>query len=132
MGSWAASAPDGLLKRELVGRLQEVSQFVGQEAFPSKPGPWIASTKAGSARTPKELKVAVPPLGNWVVFDGLPLNAQPPDLLMQLIEYFFVRDGAIGSDPTAYLRPAQVLKEAPLARIREIKAREGSVGKKDC
>jgi hypothetical protein len=66
-----------------------------------------------------------------VVFDGLPLNAQPPDLLMQLIEYFFVRDRVIGSDPAADIRPAQVLKEAPLARIREIKVREGSVGKKD-
>jgi hypothetical protein len=32
---------------------------------------------------------------------GLPLNSQPPDLLMQLIEFFFVRDGVMGSDPEA-------------------------------
>ena len=30
------------------------------------------------------------------MFDGLPLNSQPPDLLIQLIEYIFVRDGVIG------------------------------------
>ena len=131
MGQWAALALDGLLERELVSRRDEVSQFVGQEGFPSRPGPWIVPTKAGSTRMPKELDVAFPPSGNWVAFDGLPLNAQPPDLLMQLIEYFFVRDGVIGSDPTADIRPAQVLKEELLARIREIKAKDGSIGEKD-
>jgi hypothetical protein len=128
MGQWVALALDGLLKRELAGRMQEVSQFIGQEGFPSKPGPWIIPTKAGSARMPGELGVAFPPSGNWVAFHGLPLNAQPPDLLMQLIEYFFVRDGVIGTDPTADIRPAQVLKQELLARIREIKATDGSVG----
>jgi hypothetical protein len=131
MGPWAAPALDGLLKRELVSRREEVNQFIGQEGFPSKPGPWIIPTKAGTTRMPKELDVAFPPSGNSLTFDGLPLNSQPPDLLMQLIEYFFVRDGVIGSDPTANIRPAQVLKEELLARIREIKARDGSIGEKD-
>jgi hypothetical protein len=131
MGPWAAPALDGLLKRELVSRRVEVSQFVGQEGFPSKPGPWIVPTKAGTARMPKELDVAFPPSGNWLMFDGLPLNSQPPDLLMQLIEYIFVRDGVIGQEPGADIRPAPVLKLELLARIGEIKAQDGLVGDKD-
>jgi hypothetical protein len=126
-GSWAAPALDGLLKRELVSRREEVDQFVGQEGFPSKSGPWIIPTKAGTSRMPKELDVAFPPSGNWLTFDGLPLNSQPPDLLMQLIEYFFVRDGVIGPDPEADIRPTQVLKKELLARIDEIKTGDGSV-----
>jgi hypothetical protein len=131
MGQWAALALEGLLKRELVSRREEVTPFLRQEGFPSKPGPWIVPTKAGSTRMPGELDVAFPPSGNWVAFDGVPLNAQPPDLLMQLIEYFFVRDGVVSSDPMADIRPAQVLKEELLARIREIKATDGSVGAGD-
>jgi hypothetical protein len=88
MRPWAAPALDGLLKRELASRREDVSQFVGQEGLPSMPGPRIVPTKAGSTKMPEELDVAFPPSGNWVAFDGLPLNAQPPDLLMQLIEYF--------------------------------------------
>jgi hypothetical protein len=131
MGPWAAPALDGLLKRELVSRREEVGQFIGQEGFPNKPGPWIIPTKAGTTRMLKELDVAFPPSGNWLTFDGLPLNSQPPDLLMQLIEFFMVREGVISSDPEADIRPAQVLKEELLARIREIKTRDGSVGEKD-
>jgi hypothetical protein len=131
MAPWAAQALDGLLKRELISRRDEVSQFVGQEGFPSKPGPWIIPTEAGTTRMPKELDIGFPPSGNWLAFAGVPLNHQPPDLLMQLIEYFFVRDGVIGSDPEADIRPAQVLKEELLARFREIEARGGSVGAGD-
>jgi hypothetical protein len=132
MGPWATPALDGLLKRELVGRRQEVSQFIGQEGFPRKPGPWIIPTKAGTSRMPKELDVAFPPSGNWITFDGLPLKSRPPDLLMQLIEFFYGAGGrAIGSDPRANIRPAQVLKEELLTRIGEIKTRDGSVGGKD-
>ena len=72
-----------------------------------------------------------PPSGNWLAFDGLPLNSQPPDLLIQLIEYIFVRDGVIRQEPGADIRPAHVLKGELRARIREIKTRDGSVGEKD-
>jgi hypothetical protein len=128
MGPWAAPALDGLLRRELVSRREEVGQFVGQQGFPSKPGPWIIPTKAGTSRMPEELDVAFPPSGNWLTFDGLLLNSQPPDLLMQLIEFFFVRDGVMSSDPEAGVRPAPVLKKELLARIGEIKTSDGSVG----
>ncbi len=64
MGPWAVLALNGLLKRELVSRREGVSQFIGQEGFPSKPGPWIVPTKAGTARMLKELDVAFPPSGN--------------------------------------------------------------------
>jgi hypothetical protein len=131
MGPWAAPALDGLLRRELVSRREEVSQFIGQAGFPTKPGPWTIPTKTGTTRMPEELDVAFPPSGNWVAFDGLPLNAQPPDLLMQLIEYFFVRDGVMKVNPEADIRPAQGLKRELLARIREIKATDGSVGAGD-
>ena len=131
MGPWAAISLNGLLTRRLVSRLEEVTEFVGQQGLPSKPGPWVVPTKAGSTRMPGELDVAFPPSGNWVVFDGLPLNAQQPDLLMQLIEFFFVQDGVVGSDPEAEIRSAQVLKEELLARIGEIKATDWSVGGQD-
>ena len=127
MGLWAAPALDGLLKRELVSRREEVSQFIGQEGFPRKPGPWIIPTKAGTTRMPKELDVAFPPSGNL----GLPLNCQPPDLLMQLVEFFMVREGVMGSDPEADIRPARVPEKELVARIGEIKTRDGSVGEKD-
>ena len=76
----------------------------------------------------EELDIAFPPSGNWLTFDGLPLNSQPSDLLMQLIEYFFVRDGLMKVNPDADIRPARVLKEELLARIGEIKTSDGSVG----
>src|ERR1700758_847865 len=57
MGPWAAPALDGLLQRELISRREEVSQFIGQEGFPSKPGPWIVATKAGTTRMPNELDI---------------------------------------------------------------------------
>ena len=74
---------------------------------------------------PKELDVAFPPSGNGLTYGGVPLNQPPPDLLMQLIEYFFVRDGALNPDMTADIRPASVLKEELLARISEIKKTDG-------
>jgi hypothetical protein len=46
MGPWAAPALDGLLRRELVSRRGEVSQFIGQAGFPTKPGQWIIPTEA--------------------------------------------------------------------------------------
>jgi hypothetical protein len=77
---------------------------------------------------PEELGVAFPPSGNWLMFDGLPLNSQPSDLLMQLIEYFFVRDGLMQVNSDADIRPARVLKDELLARIDEIKTSAGSAG----
>jgi hypothetical protein len=109
MGPWAAIALEGLFKRGLVGRAEEVSQFIGQEGFPSKPGPWIVHSKAGARRMRKELDIAFPPSGNWLSFGGVPLNHQPPDLLMQLIEYFFVLNGVMKVDADADVRPAPVL-----------------------
>ena len=47
---------------------------------------------------------------------------------MQLIEYFFVRDGLMKVNPEADIRPAQVQKKELLARIGEIKTSDGSVG----
>ena len=125
MGPWAAISLDGLLKRGLVIRREDVSQVVGQPGFPSKPGPWIVPTRTGKIRMPKELDIAFPPSGNWLTYGGLPLNQQPPDLLVQLIEYFFIRDGALNPDKNADIRPAEVLKEELLARISEIKRTEG-------
>src|ERR1700722_15979328 len=55
MGPWAAAALAGLLKGGLASRREEVSKFIGQEGFPSKPGPWIIPTKAGTTRMPNEL-----------------------------------------------------------------------------
>jgi hypothetical protein len=131
MGPWAAPALDGLLKRKLVYRREEVSEFIGREGFPSKPGPWIIPTKAGTTRMPKELDIAFPPSGNWLTFADVPLNHQPPDLLMQLIEYFFVLNGVMKVYEEADIRPAPVLLEHLLARLAEIKTTEGPVNGKD-
>ncbi len=125
MGPWAAEALAGLLKRGLVSRREEVSEFIGQEGFPTKPGPWISATKAGKTRMPKELAIAFPPSGNWLSFAGVPLNFQPPDLLIQLIEYFFARDGATKADADADIRPAELLMGHLLDRLNEIKQRDG-------
>lgn len=125
MGPWAAPALDGLLKRKLVSRREEVSQFAGHEGFPSKPGPWIVPTEAGMNRMPRELDIAFPPSGNWLTYGGIPLNQQPPDLLMQLIEYFFVRDGVLNPEKNADIRLAEVLKQELLVRISEIKKTDG-------
>jgi hypothetical protein len=130
-GPWAAPALDGLLKRELVSRREEVSQFIGQEGFPSKPGPWIIPTKAGTTRMLKELDVAFPPSGTWLTYEGLPLNFQPPDLLMQLIEFFLVRDGVMKVDEETGVRQARHLKNDLLARIGEIKTTDGALREKD-
>jgi hypothetical protein len=127
MGPWAAKALDGLLKRELVSRREEVSQFIGQEGFPNKPGPWIIRTKAGTTRMPKELDIAFPPSGNWLTFADVPLNHRPPDLLMQLLEYFFVLNGVIKVDAEAEIRPAEVLLAHLLARLGEIKRTDGGL-----
>jgi hypothetical protein len=125
MGPWAAQALDRLLKRELVSRHEEVGQFIGQEAFPSKPGPWIIPTKAGTTRMPKELDVGFPPSGNWLTFADVPLNHQPPDLLMQLIEYFFVLNGVMKVNKETDVRPAPVLLAHLLTRLGEIKKTYG-------
>jgi hypothetical protein len=130
-GPWAAISLDGLLKRELVSRREEVSQFIGQEGFPSKPGPWIVPTEAGTTRMTEELDIGFPPSGNWLAFAGVPLNHQPPDLLMQLIEYFSVLNGNIKVDEEADVRPAPVLLGHLLARLGEIKTTDDSVGKGD-
>jgi hypothetical protein len=124
MGSWAGEALDGLLKRRLVGRLDEVSQFIGKVGVPIKPAPWIIPTKAGIAAMAKEQDVAFPPSGNWLIFEGVLLNPQPPDLLMQLIEYIFVRDGLMPA-ADAVIRPVRDLEKDLLARLSEIKTRDG-------
>lgn len=131
MGPWATQALDGLLKRELVRRREEVGEFIGQEGFPSKPGPWIIPTKVGTTRMPEELDVAFPPSGTWLTYEGLPLNFQPPDLLMQLIEFFLARDGVMKANASETdIRPARLLKKDLLGRIGEIKTMDGSVGEK--
>lgn len=124
MGSWAGEALDGLLKRRLVGRIDDVSQFVGKVGVPIKPAPWISPTKAGTAAMAKEQDVAFPPSGNWLIMEGVLLNPQPPDLLMQLIEYIFVRDGLMPGDD-ADIRPVRELEKDLLARLGEIKTRDG-------
>ncbi len=129
MGPWAAQALEGLLKRELVYRCEEVSQFIGQPGFPTKPGPWIIPTKAGIRRMPKELNIGFPPSGNWLSFAGVPLNFQPPDLLMQLLEFFFFLNGVMKVDAEADVRPAEVLLAHLLARLGE--ATDGSVSRED-
>jgi hypothetical protein len=121
MGRWAALALDGLLKRRFVSRHEEVSQFLGQQGFPSKPGPWIVPTNAGTTRMPNELDVGFPPSGNWLMYAGVTLNHRPPDLLMQLIEYLFVRNGVGKVDEEAGVGPAPILLKHLLARLGEIK-----------
>ena len=131
MGPWAAPALNGLVKRKLVYRREEVSEFIGQEGFPSKPGPWIIPTNAGTRRMPKELDIAFPPSGNWLTFANVPLNHQPPDLLMQLIEYFFVLNGVMKVNEEADVRPAPVLLARLLARLAEIKTTKEPVSGED-
>jgi hypothetical protein len=127
MGPWAATALGGLFKRGLVGRVEEVSEFIGEEGFPNKPGPWIVPSKAGTRRMRKELDIAFPPSGNWLSFGGVPLNQRPPDLLMQLIEYFFVLNGVMKVDSEADVRPAPVLLQELLTRLGEIKEKGGGL-----
>jgi hypothetical protein len=84
-------------------------------------GPW--ATQA--------LDVAFPPSGTWLTYEGLPLNFQPPDLLMQLIEFFLARDGVMKANASETdIRPARLLKKDLLGRIGEIKTMDGSVGEK--
>jgi hypothetical protein len=80
---------------------------------------------------PNELDIGFPPSGNWLAFSGVTLNHEPPDLLMQLIEYFFVLNGVIKVDEEADVRPAPVLLAHLLARLGEIKTTDGSVGDED-
>jgi hypothetical protein len=127
MGAWATTALDGLLKRGLVSRHEDVSEFIGQAGFPSKRGPWIVPTEAGKTRMSKELDICFPPSGKWLIFDKVPLNHQPPDLLIQLLEYFFVFNGVITLDELADYRSAPVLMEHLRARLREIKEKGGAI-----
>jgi hypothetical protein len=55
------------------------------------------------------------------MYAGVTLNHQPLDLLMQRIEYFFVRAGATRVDEEAHVRPAPILLKHRLARLGEIK-----------
>jgi hypothetical protein len=80
---------------------------------------------------PEELDVAFPPSGTWLTYEGLPLNFQPPDLLMQLIEYFFVLTGLVKVNEEADVRPVPVLRAHLLARLGKIKMTDGSVGEED-
>ena len=76
---------------------------------------------------PEELDVAFPPSGNWLTFAGVPLNHQPPDLLMQLIEYFFVLNGVMKVHSEADFRPAPVLLQELLTRLGKIKRVDGEI-----
>lgn len=78
MGPWAAQALDALLKRELVSRREEVSQVIGQEGFPNKPGPWNRSDPDRDDQMPNELEIGFAPSGNWLAFSGVPLNPSRP------------------------------------------------------
>lgn len=121
MGQWASIALDGLLGWELVSRRDHVDEFVGQEGFPTKPGPWIVPTESGRKRMPDELDVAFPPSGNWLSYERVPLNAQSPDLLLQLLEYVFARDGLIRPSPEADIRPPEVLRRRLQERLDDIR-----------
>ena len=116
MGPWAAQALDGLLRRGLI-RLPDIS--FSQEGLQGRPDLWIVPTEAGMSRMAEEQDVAFPPSGNWLTFAGLQLNDQPPDVLMQLIEYFLVRNGVMKADAEAGVRPARVLRRELLARLSE-------------
>ena len=78
-----------------------------------------------------ELDIGFPPSGNWLLYAGVTLNHRSPDLLMQLIEYFFVLNGVMKADEEADVRPAPVLLAHLLARLGEIKTTDDSVGKGD-
>ena len=122
MGSWAAQALDGLLKWKLVSRREEVSEFIGREGFPNKPVLGSFRLRPGQTRMPKEVDIGFTPSGNWLTFVGVPLTYQPPDVLMQLIEYFFVLNGVMQVNEQADVRPAPVLLAELLAGLGEIKA----------
>ena len=126
-GAVGSRALEGLFKRGLVGRVEEVSEFIGQEGFANKPGPRIVPSKAGTRRMRKELDIAFPPSGNWLSFGGVPLNDRPPDLLMQLIEYFFVLNGVMKVDSEVDVRPAPLLLQELLTRLDEIKEKGGGL-----
>jgi len=66
-----------------------------------------------------------------LTFAGVPLNHQPPDLLMQLIEYFFVLNGVMKANEESDVRPAPVLLAELLARLGEIKSADSSVDGED-
>ena len=55
-------------------------------------------------------------------------NRQPPDFLMQLLEYFFARNGVMKVDAEADVRPAEVLLAQLLAQLGEIVADGGYHG----
>jgi hypothetical protein len=67
----------------------------------------------------------------WLSFAGVPSNHQLPDLLMQLIEYFFVLSRLMKVNAEADIRPAEVLMAQLLARLGEIKTEDGPVRGKD-
>src|SRR5208337_1486102 len=121
-GPWAAKALDRLLKGGLVRRREGVSVGIG-DGRPSDPATWIASTRAGKSRMSKELPIAFPPSGNWLSFADVRVNFQPPDLLMQLLEYFLVRDGLMELNAGVELKPAEYLLEQLLVRLSEINQR---------
>ena len=85
-----------------------------------------ALTRKGITKMCKQPDIAFPPSGNWLTFADVPLNHQPPDLLMQLLEYFFVHNG-VKVDAEADIRPAEVLLAQLLARLDEIKSRGGGL-----
>jgi hypothetical protein len=76
---------------------------------------------------PKALDIAFPPSGNWLAYAEVPLNHQSPDLLMQLIEYFFVLTGLMKVDEEADVRPVPVLRAHLLDRFSEIKKSDGDL-----
>lgn len=121
-GPSAAKALDRLVKGGLVRRREGVTFGIG-DAPPSEPATWIASTRAGKSRMSKELPIAFPPSGNWLSFADVRLNFRPPDLLMQLLEYFLVRDGLMELNAGVELKPAEYLMEQLLVRLSEINQR---------
>jgi hypothetical protein len=92
-GPWASEALEGLLKRGLVNRLENVDQMFSGLGLPKmKPGPYINSTDRGRKRMSVQ-DVGFPPSGTWLLVKGVPLNDQPRDLLLQLIEYYMAMTG---------------------------------------
>jgi len=66
-----------------------------------------------------------------LTFADVSLNHQPPDLLMQLIEYFFVLSGVMKVNAEADVQPAPVLLAKLLTRLAEIKTTDGPVSGED-
>ena len=54
-----------------------------------------------------------------------------PDLLLQLLEHVFVRDGLITVDEQADIRPANLLQEHSHARLGEIRRRDADLDRDD-